>query len=158
MPLLSQTTAAYVGSTPLTKIMAGSVEVWPKIPIAPTVIAKYNNPDIPGKSVLQIECKSVTCADMFNAFWWRSSPGNPDWVRWPESIGFYTITNDTNYYAWMTDQDNQFLLDFMENEHEELHYKIELTRNGTTVFGPEFDFRGKPYPFCPSDLRTNKCT
>ena len=135
--------------------------IYAESPPGPTVIAKYNNPDIPGKTVLQIECENVTCADMFNAFLWTSSPGNPTWVRFPQSIGFYAITNPptaSNYHVWLTDQDNHFLYDFMEDENTAISYKIQLTKNGTTDFGPVFNFSSKPYPVCPSDLRTNKCT
>ena len=35
MPLLGDSTSVYVGATPITKVMAGEVEVWPKVPVIP---------------------------------------------------------------------------------------------------------------------------
>ena len=170
MPLLNDAKTCFVGTQPITTIMAGSVQVWSKGPsLYPTLSAYYMappevNPNGTQPTVL-ISCEAINCAGLDHCYLYRktSNPGTND-GSWQETNYGKPISEspDAKYKVFLTDHTDQFFFDFFMNPssaQKDIVHRIERKIDGKSYMGPEWQF---PYPLIldpitPPGLRTHEC-
>lgn len=169
MPLLNDAKACYVGNTRIDRIMAGSVQVWPKGPsLYPSLSAYYQAPpevSLTGSQpTVLISCLGITCAGLEHCYVWRkqSHPGTNDGT-WEEVNYGKPISESPNYKYknFLTDHTDQFFFDFFYTPSDpnwDFKYLIERKIDGKSYMGLPFSF---PWPLTldltPPGLRTHEC-
>ena len=155
MPLLSDAKTCYVGNTPITTIMAGSVKVWPKVEPLPSQIksdlgiassrkGQYVTWDYEFTDCVSLENDwSVRYGFSANA----DGTGSITWNEWDLLITYnstyWFYSPDHQRLAWAT----PFTLD---NEWDSLSsyvwYQVKDNRTGQTIVNENFDTAAQYVP------------
>ena len=104
MPLLNDAKTCYVGTTPITTIMAGSVQVWPKGPPPPVgpfdYITLYKGTQTTANAGLFLSWETLnrpsTCArgTVYTVQEFNTGPSGNGWYD-------FIVWNDSRGYNWM---------------------------------------------------------
>ena len=148
MPLLSNAKHCYVGSQPITKIMAGDLQVWPKGISADdqVVIGKYVYAVWPYEFV---DCPSLYADNYFRIGFDSRGDGVPDvWESWyaPEANGhfwFYLQKQKRMVMGHPISSLDDYLVDM-------LYYQVQDRRTGQTILTVKCDRNADVYPM-PSE-------
>lgn len=155
MPLIGDSKSVYVGTTPITKVMAGDVEVWPKID---PLLTQFKT-DLSGIGQGQYVSwghKFTDCGTMLTRYKCRYGfAANPDGtgaITWQSyfdlgDYDFYFYSPSHESLAWCT----PYTLD---NEWDGLAryiwYQVLDSTTGKTIVSEHFD-RSAPYVPRPAD-------
>ena len=172
MPLLSNAKACYVGTTPITKIMAGSVEVWPKGPPPPfrNLRMYFKAPSNPSIDISQgffiawevpVRPSNCSLATAYEFRYTNMDQSYPDdtWQSWL-FFGYW------NCFSWMpmTGEFDNNLVTFLDKGGRKEYVKVQIrhTQDGVVTTSEEYQFSILPedvanYPPLPSAAMNSPC-
>ena len=147
MPLLDDSKSVYVGTTPITKVMAGDVKVWPKVEPLPTQIKTETTGTPENGQFVTWEYVFTDCGSLTNDWSVRyglaensQGGGAIGWQPWNALTFFNSIywfySPDHQRLAWST-------LYTLDNEWDSLSswvwYQVRDNRTGQTIINENFD-------------------
>ena len=120
MPLLDDAKTCYVGTTPITKIYAGSQLVWDALQLRLVIASISGGSRIVAEFAENEDCDD--CASLRSVYQYRYEQAPGAWTAWQPFNGWTVGTDDADAYI--------FLENFPFDGDRLNNYKFQLRTNG----------------------------